>query len=272
MTFSCRIKCLLVVLATLFCLGRVPAQEPETPEQQREVEELLENLRRLQDLNVAVEVRFITLQENFFERIGIDFDVHANLPTSGLFHTFVHPGIGTRVGGTIPLIGGDTPIGGLWRATASSGFLFNDWDGRQDVQLNTPTSNFVVDNAQAYRGEFSLGVSFLSDIESYLILAAGAEVSGNLGGCHANVSTSPYNPSLPVIPLATDPIQDSLIGGWNLRLWTGLQFPNNWQFKVHGGYGDFWTQNIVNSTQRTGTFEVGGSLVIPLLPIPQFRQ
>lgn len=265
MTISCRVKCLLVVLATLFCLGRVPAQETETPEQkqQREVEELLENLRRLQDLNVAVEVRFITLREDFFERIGLDFDVHADLPSSGLFHTFLHPGIGTRVGGTIPLIGGDTPIGGLWRATASSGFLFNDWGGRQDVQINTPSNNFMVNGAQAYRGELGLGLEILADLEPWYFLFGG-EVSGNLGGSHANISPVPFNPSLPVIPLAADPIQDSLIGGWNLRLWTGLQFPNNWQFKVHGGYGDFWTQNIVNSTQRTGTFEVGGSLLIPL--------
>ncbi|MEX2288187.1 MAG: hypothetical protein WD648_13920 [Planctomycetaceae bacterium] len=35
---------------------------------------LLEQLRRLQDLQVAVEVRFITVTDRFFERIGVDFD------------------------------------------------------------------------------------------------------------------------------------------------------------------------------------------------------
>ena len=34
----------------------------------------LEQLRRLQDLQVTIEVRFIRLTDNFFERIGIDFD------------------------------------------------------------------------------------------------------------------------------------------------------------------------------------------------------
>jgi general secretion pathway protein D len=37
---------------------------------------LLDALRRLQELEVAVEVRFITLAENFYERIGLDFNIN----------------------------------------------------------------------------------------------------------------------------------------------------------------------------------------------------
>ena len=33
-------------------------------------------LRRLEDQQVAVEVRFITIAENFFERIGVDFNIN----------------------------------------------------------------------------------------------------------------------------------------------------------------------------------------------------
>ena len=39
-----------------------------------QIASLLEQLRRLLDLQLAVEVRFVTLTDNFFERIGIDFD------------------------------------------------------------------------------------------------------------------------------------------------------------------------------------------------------
>ncbi|RMF38646.1 MAG: general secretion pathway protein GspD [Planctomycetota bacterium] len=39
------------------------------------IADLLESLRRLQDLQVTVEVKFITLTDNFFERIGVDFDL-----------------------------------------------------------------------------------------------------------------------------------------------------------------------------------------------------
>ncbi len=37
--------------------------------------DLLANLRRLQNLQVTIEVRFISLSDSFFEQIGVDFDV-----------------------------------------------------------------------------------------------------------------------------------------------------------------------------------------------------
>jgi general secretion pathway protein D len=46
----------------------------QTQDVHEQVADLLEQLRRLQDLQVAIEVRFITLQDDFFERIGVDFD------------------------------------------------------------------------------------------------------------------------------------------------------------------------------------------------------
>ncbi len=46
----------------------------QTQEVHEQIADLLEQLRRLQDLQVTIEVRFITLNDNFFERIGVDFD------------------------------------------------------------------------------------------------------------------------------------------------------------------------------------------------------
>ena len=46
----------------------------QTQEVHEQIADLLEQLRRLQDLQVTIEVRFITLTDNFFERIGVDFD------------------------------------------------------------------------------------------------------------------------------------------------------------------------------------------------------
>ena len=46
----------------------------QTQEVHDEIADLLEQLRRLQDLQVTIEVRFITLADTFFERIGVDFD------------------------------------------------------------------------------------------------------------------------------------------------------------------------------------------------------
>lgn len=50
----------------------------QTQEVHEEIVDLLEQLRRLQDLQVTIEVRFITLIDNFFERIGVDFDFDIN--------------------------------------------------------------------------------------------------------------------------------------------------------------------------------------------------
>ena len=46
----------------------------QTQEDHEEIVDLLEQLRRMQDLQVTIEVRFITLSDSFFEKIGVDFD------------------------------------------------------------------------------------------------------------------------------------------------------------------------------------------------------
>jgi general secretion pathway protein D len=46
----------------------------QTQDVHEQIADLLDQLRRLQDLQVTIEVRFITLNDRFFERIGIDFD------------------------------------------------------------------------------------------------------------------------------------------------------------------------------------------------------
>src|SRR5262249_17802784 len=43
---------------------------------QEQVLELLQALRRLQDQEVSIEVRFIVISESFFERIGVDFNIN----------------------------------------------------------------------------------------------------------------------------------------------------------------------------------------------------
>ena len=58
----------------------------QTQDVHEEIADLLEQLRRLQDLQVTIEVRFITLNDNFFERIGVsfDFDINSNIAGKGL--------------------------------------------------------------------------------------------------------------------------------------------------------------------------------------------
>ncbi len=51
----------------------------QTQDVQGEVYDLLQALRKLQDLEVTIEMRLVSVSEAFFERIGVDFDI--NIPT-----------------------------------------------------------------------------------------------------------------------------------------------------------------------------------------------
>ena len=48
----------------------------QTTDIQEQIQDLLASLRRLQDQEVAVEVRFISVTEDFFERIGVNFNMN----------------------------------------------------------------------------------------------------------------------------------------------------------------------------------------------------
>ncbi|WP_166825933.1 hypothetical protein [Thalassoroseus pseudoceratinae] len=61
-----------------------------------EIRDLLEQLRRLQDLQVTVEVRFITVADRFAEQIGVDFDFNVQDNVEG--DTVGLPAFGTRTG------------------------------------------------------------------------------------------------------------------------------------------------------------------------------
>ncbi len=62
-----------------------------TAEVHEEVAELLKQLRRLQDLQVSIEVRFITVSDDFFEQIGVDFDFNIQSDAVGKKTTFAAP-------------------------------------------------------------------------------------------------------------------------------------------------------------------------------------
>lgn len=55
----------------------------QTEQVHEQIADLLQSLRRLQDLQVTIEVRFITLQDDFFEQIGVDFDFDINDQING---------------------------------------------------------------------------------------------------------------------------------------------------------------------------------------------
>jgi general secretion pathway protein D len=148
----------------------------QTQSVHEEIADLLEQLRRLQDLQVTIEVRFIRLSDDFFERIGIDFDMNINdkiLGTDELTQTStpiatssfgesVRNGIQRSRGGAT--VGVQAPlVGDLATVTA-------------DLDLPFRQGNFNV--AQPQFGGFNpssaatFGFAILSDIEAYFLINA----------------------------------------------------------------------------------------------------
>lgn len=130
----------------------------QTQEVHEQIQDLLDQLRRIQDLQITIEVRFLTLQDDFFERIGVDFDVEfrdksqagvnangqPNLPNSGVV------GLQPVTGGTRAFTP-DLDIGLSQNGFQSAVPQFGGFD------VNTAT-NF--------------GFAILSDIEVFMLLQA----------------------------------------------------------------------------------------------------
>ncbi|HEY4312798.1 MAG TPA: hypothetical protein VGN12_25330 [Pirellulales bacterium] len=137
-----------------------------------EIADLLAQLRRLQDLQVTIEVRFITLNDSFFERIGVDFQVSLQdyAPAS--------------------LVGGQN-VGTLNQGSALSSYdpqLYQKTSatvGTSAAGIGQYTDDLNVDLTQGsfaaavpQFGSFSagsgatLGFAILSDIEAYFFIEA----------------------------------------------------------------------------------------------------
>jgi general secretion pathway protein D len=116
-----------------------------------QIADLLESLRELQNLQVTIEVRFITLSDNFFERIGVDFDfdIDDNVPAKSIRDDW----------GPSSVIG----IGRDGLPTADFDISFN----QNSFSSTVPQfGGFDVNSAA------TLGFAILSDIEAFFFIEA----------------------------------------------------------------------------------------------------
>lgn len=132
----------------------------QTQEVHDRLADLLAQLRRLQDLQVTIEVRFITLNDNFFERIGVDFDFDIADNTDGN-------------------LSGDPSVTIGWDGTAPTSDL--DLQFMQQTFGNTlPAIGGLTGSAGA-----TFGFAMLSDIETYFFVNAAQ------GDLRSNVMQAP---------------------------------------------------------------------------------
>ncbi len=128
-----------------------------------EIADLLQQLRRLQDLQVTIEVRFIRLNDSFFERIGIDFD--ANIKDIGVNTNNQDQFQPNNLEGHSNTVG-------LQRQTGTSSFP----DFTSDLSIPFNQDSFTLTQVVPFGGPVGGGANFgfaiLSDIEAYFLIEA----------------------------------------------------------------------------------------------------
>ncbi len=138
----------------------------QTPDIQEQIADLLAALRRLQDQEVAVEVKFISIADDFYERMGVNFSMSINTGnskfepqlTSG---QFAPPGF-ANVFNPNGIIAGATPAGTLTSDLA--------------IPIANNTYFGTIPQFGGYPGigvgGLTMGLAFLSDIQAYFFLEA----------------------------------------------------------------------------------------------------
>lgn len=128
----------------------------QTQDVHEEIADLLDQLRRLQDLQVTIEVRFITLNDRFYERIGIDFNFEVDDNTS-------------QIAGQVPILPDDT---------GPSMAFGLDPSGLPTVDFDYAFTQGTFGSAVPQFGGFdaataaNFGFAILSDIEVFFLLQA----------------------------------------------------------------------------------------------------
>ncbi|OYP32210.1 general secretion pathway protein GspD [Rhodopirellula sp. MGV] len=114
-----------------------------------QIVDLIESLRSLQNLQITIEVRFITLSDTFFEQIGVDFDVQFDDNVTNLPSDDEGPSVTVGFDG----------VSGLPRADL-------------DVRLDNTLGVNPIFGAPDPGSLSTLGFAILSDIEAFFFLQA----------------------------------------------------------------------------------------------------
>ncbi len=133
----------------------------QTQEVHEKIDRLLAQLREIQDEQVTIECRFITLSDRFFERIGIDFDfnIDDNSGLNALAQNLIPP-VGTLDDGGHAVSFGLTPNG---TPTPTLDLEFKQGSfGSTRPQFGSFDPNTAA----------TFGFAILSDIEAFFLLEA----------------------------------------------------------------------------------------------------
>ncbi|HMO35106.1 MAG TPA: hypothetical protein PKA06_03590, partial [Gemmatales bacterium] len=137
---------------------------------QEQIEELIHRLRELQEVQITVEVRILTLTDDFFERMGVDFNVsipdrQTDFDRQVASGNFAPEGLLNYPDHTKGVIVGLTPAGNF---TNNLNIPISN-DSYRAARLPT---GFAGIGAPGNTGGLDVGVAFLSRIQVFLVMEA----------------------------------------------------------------------------------------------------
>jgi type II secretory pathway component GspD/PulD (secretin) len=141
----------------------------QTQDIQEQIADLLAALRRLQDLEVAIEIRMVSVSESFFERMGLDFDINIVTP-----HSNSEPLLTTGNFQAFPNVNRFTPAKFGPVGLTPAGTFTPDLN----IPINNSSFDFATPTFGGYPGTLgadgglTLGLAFLSDIQVFMLLEA----------------------------------------------------------------------------------------------------
>jgi type II secretory pathway component GspD/PulD (secretin) len=141
----------------------------QVQEVQEEVTALLNALRKLQDLQISIEMRIVSVSEKFFERIGLDFDVNIRTPRYQVENQLQTGNYGSPFG-----INRNLNVNNVVTGLTPAGQITPDLN----VPIKASSYDFSVPPFGGFPGTLgldgglSLGLAFLSDIQVFMFLEA----------------------------------------------------------------------------------------------------
>jgi general secretion pathway protein D len=129
-----------------------------------EIADLLEQLRRLQDLQITIEVRFIRLNDRFFERIGVDFQLNIEDRTIGTADLV--PGQPYEPGRQSATVGLNPPV------LPTNPFPNYTADLDIPFRQGSFAATQLVPFGGQVQGAATFGFAILSDLEAFFLIEA----------------------------------------------------------------------------------------------------
>jgi type II secretory pathway component GspD/PulD (secretin) len=241
----------------------------QTPDIQEQVADLLQQLRRLQDLEVAIEIRLISLSEDFFERMGVNFDLKIKTDRETRhYEPQLVQGLSTGIFKPLGYVQDFSPSKFIAGITPAKTFT-SDLDiplTPSSFGLATPPFGLGPAFAGNTTGGMSFGLAFLSDLQVFFFLEAAQ------GDQRFNVLQSPKI-------MAFNGQSVSLNAGYSQIFVTGLQValqgsPGGPLFVPNASVQTFGTQinvqPVVTGDRRFVRVNVALGLTNPIAEVPVF--